>query len=64
MIDNYCREVSERELTLLELVINVRHFKNVVKFEDKRDHCLGNIENLTKEYLTLQNKKCYHSNRG
>ena len=41
---HYGKHIDERDMTLLELVINIRHFKNIVKFEDKRKHCLDNIK--------------------
>lgn len=46
MIKNYDKEINEEEIILLELVINVRHFKNIVNFEEKRNKCLQTIEGI------------------
>ena len=51
MVAGYGREIDEREVVLIELVVNVRHFKNIVKFDDKRQHCLDNIHQLLELYL-------------
>ncbi len=49
---HYGKHIDERDMTLLELVINIRHFKNIVKFEDKRKHCLDNIKDLLNKYTS------------
>ena len=50
MVWHYGKFIDERNMVLLELVINIRHFKNIVKFDDKREHCLGNIRALLNNY--------------
>lgn len=50
MVWHYGKFIDERDMVLLELVINIRHFKNIVKFDDKREHCLGNIRALLNNY--------------
>lgn len=56
MVENYNKPIDEKEVVLLELIVNIRHFKNIVNFNDKRIHCLNNIEKLLKLYLTISNK--------
>jgi len=57
MVENYNKLIDEKEVVLLELVVNIRHFKNIVNFDDKRIHCLNNIEKLLKLYLKISNQK-------
>ena len=58
MVAGYGRAIDEREVVLLELVVNVRHFKNIVKFDDKREHCLDNINKLLSLYADKNVDKC------
>ncbi len=51
MVDNYDKHIDETEIVLLELIVNVRHFKNIVKFDDKRTNCLNNIQALLELYI-------------
>lgn len=51
MIKNYDKKIEEKEMLLLELVINIRHFKNIVNFETKRNNCLNNINTFMNQYL-------------
>ena len=53
MVQFYDKEINEKEMVLLELVINIRHFKNIMKFGEKRINCLNNIEKLLNEYLNF-----------
>ena len=50
MVDGYDKQIDETEIILLELIVNVRHFKNIVKFDDKRENCLNNIKELLELY--------------
>lgn len=51
MVKNYNKKIKEKEVLLIELVMNIRHFKNIVNFEDKRNKSLENIQKLMLEYL-------------
>ena len=51
MVDGYDKQIDETEIILLELIVNVRHFKNIVKFDDKRENCLHNIESVLDLYI-------------
>lgn len=58
MSNHYNKKIDEKELVLLELVISVRHFKNVVNFDEKRKKCLENINEYMSNYfgnMSLQN---------
>ncbi len=54
MVQNYTRPIDEKEIIFIELVINIRHFKNIKNFEDRKNNCLHNIETLLNEYLKMQ----------
>ena len=54
MVENYPRKISEKEIVFLELVVNIRHFKNIKNFEDRKNDCLQNIQTLLKKYLKMQ----------
>ncbi len=56
MINNYNQAIREQDMILLELVTNIRHFKNIVNFEEKRNSCLKNIKSLTIQYTCQINK--------
>ncbi len=58
MVAGYGKPIEEREVILLELVVNVRHFKNIIKFDDKREHCLDNINQLLDLYMDKNVDKC------
>ena len=51
MVKNYTRHIDDKEIVLLELVVNIRHFKNIINFDDRRTNCLRNIQNLLNQYL-------------
>ena len=51
MVKNYPKDISKKEIIFLELVVNIRHFKNIKDFADRRDNCLNNIKALLKAYL-------------
>ena len=53
MIKNYSKPINEKEIVFLELVTNIRHFKNIKNFEDRRNNCLNNIEMLLNKYLNM-----------
>lgn len=53
MVKNYNKEIKEKNIFLLELVVNIRHFKNIVNYDEKRDSCLNNIKSLLNKYLNL-----------
>ena len=57
MVENYPRNIDESEVVLLELVVNIRHFKNIKNFEDRKNKCLGNIQSLLSKYLKMQENK-------
>lgn len=57
MIENYSNKIDEKDIELLELVINIRHFKNVVNFEEKRKDCLANIKEYLSNYLGIAIKE-------
>lgn len=57
MVAGYGKAIDEKEVVLIELVVNVRHFKNIIKFDDKREHCLQNIHNLLDLYLEKNTAK-------
>lgn len=54
MVENYPDQINEKEIVFLELVINIRHFKNIKNFDDRRTNCLNNIEKLLDKYLNMQ----------
>lgn len=54
MVQNYPKSIDEKEIVFLELVVNVRHFKNIKNFDDRRVKCLNNIEMLLNKYLKMQ----------
>lgn len=54
MVQNYPKPIKDTEIVLLELVVNIRHFKNIKNFEDRRTKCLKNIQKLLNEYLNMQ----------
>ena len=54
MVQNYTRPIDEKEIIFIELVINIRHFKNIKNFEDRKNNCLNNIETLLNDYLKMQ----------
>lgn len=53
MVQNYPRHIDEKEIVFLELVVNVRHFKNIKDFEDRKTNCLNNIKSLLNKYLNM-----------
>lgn len=55
MVENYPREIDEKEVVFLELVVNIRHFKNIRNFEDRKTNCLNNINMLLNKYLSMNN---------
>ena len=54
MVQKYPRKIDEKEVVLLELVVSIRHFKNIRNFEDKRTESLKKISSRLKQYLSLQ----------
>ena len=50
MVQSYNNEIKKEDVILVELVMRIRHFKNIVKFEDKRKQCLNNIITLLLEF--------------
>jgi len=55
MVSYYSRQIKDADVVLLELVVNVRHFKNIKNFEDRKNNCLNNIKKLLNEYLYIKN---------
>lgn len=55
MVEHYSKPIKDKEIVLLELVVNVRHFKNIKNFEDRKTKCLNNIQKLLNEYLSMEN---------
>jgi hypothetical protein len=55
MVENYPRPIDEKEVVFLELVVNIRHFKNIKNFEDRKTNCLNNINMLLDKYLSMNN---------
>jgi len=53
MVKNYPKQINEKNIVFLELIVNIRHFKNIRNFEDKKNKCLQNIETLLNEYLNM-----------
>ena len=53
MVQNYPKNINEKEIVFLELIVNIRHFKNIKDFEDRRAKCLNNIETLLNKYLSM-----------
>ena len=53
MVQNYPKQINEKEIVFLELIVNIRHFKNIKNFDDKRNKCLQNIETLLYKYLNM-----------
>lgn len=51
MISNYDQNINENDIILLELVMCVRHFKNIIGFETKREKCIQDIKNIMNLYL-------------
>lgn len=54
MVENYPRDIDEKEVIFLELVVNIRHFKNIKNFDDRREKCLNNIQSLLDRYMSMQ----------
>lgn len=54
MVEEYGKEIKEKDILLLELVTSVRHFKNIINFEEKRENCLKNIKKFINEYFNFQ----------
>lgn len=54
MVEEYNKEIKEKDILLLELVTSVRHFKNIINFEEKRENCLKNIKKFINEYFNFQ----------
>lgn len=54
MVQSYPRRIDEKEIVLLELIVNIRHFKNIRTFEDKRLESLKRIKSRLTEYLEMQ----------
>ena len=54
MVKSYPRKIDEKEIVLLELIVNIRHFKNIRTFEDKRLESLKRIKSRLAEYLEMQ----------
>lgn len=54
MVENYCKSINDKEIVLLELVVNIRHFKNILNVEDKRIASLNNIKKLLELYLEIK----------
>lgn len=59
MVNSYDKEIKEKDMILLELVVNIRHFKNIVNFDEKREHCLNNICKLLEQYLSFVEIKAF-----
>lgn len=55
MVEHYSKPIKDKEIVLLELVVNVRHFKNIKNFEDRKTKCLNNIQKLLNEYQSMEN---------
>ncbi|MBR1988480.1 MAG: aminoglycoside phosphotransferase family protein [Clostridia bacterium] len=53
MVENYPKKIEEKDIVLLELIVNIRHFKNIRNFEERRQNCLNNIGNLLNKYLSM-----------
>lgn len=51
MVENYPTPIDEKDIVFLELVVNIRHFKNIKNFDDRKTKCLSNIKTLLNEYL-------------
>ena len=51
MIEHYYKEMNERDILLTELIMNIRHFKNIYNIEERKNMCLLNIERLISSYL-------------
>lgn len=50
MVKNYVGQIKDADVILVELVMRIRHFKNIVDFEEKRKNCIENIKNLLNSY--------------
>ena len=53
MVKNYPRKIDDKEVVFLELVVNIRHFKNIKNFEDRKTNCLKNINALLNKFLEM-----------
>ena len=54
MVHNYPREIDEKEIVFLELIVSIRHFKNIKSFENKRIESLKKIKSRLEQFLELQ----------
>lgn len=54
MKSGYDGTINNKDVELIELVMRVRHFKNIVSFEDKRQECLKNITELLDCYCDFK----------
>ena len=46
MKQSYFKSIDDKSVMLLELVMNIRHFKNIKNDINKRENCLNNIKHL------------------
>ena len=53
MLKNYIQPIEDKEVVFLELVVNIRHFKNIKNFEDRKTKCLNNIQMLLNKYQSM-----------
>ena len=53
MVEHYSKKIEDKDVVFLELVVNIRHFKNIKNFEDRKTNCLNNINSLLNMFLEM-----------